>query len=68
MLSPQLLDQLKHLSRVEKLRVVQLLVGQITDEELLLTNQEYDIWSPYDSAGAATLLNEMLTEHRQAHE
>lgn len=68
MLSPQLLDELKRLSLVDKRHLVQRLVGQINDEELLLTNQEYENWSPYDSASAAVILNDILIKHPQIHE
>jgi hypothetical protein len=59
MLSNELLQELHQLSRSEKLRVVQMLVNELAEEEIL-TASDYEVWSPYDSAGAATILTEML--------
>ncbi len=65
MLSEKLIAELHELSLVEKLRVVQLLVNDLaasTDAHLLLSNTQYEVWSPYDSAGAAADLMDMLEE------
>lgn len=59
MLSNELLQELHQLSRSEKLRIVQMLVNELAEEELL-TGSGYDVWSPYDSPGAAAILSEML--------
>jgi len=68
MISEHLIEELRQLNRVEKLRVIQMLVNQITEEEAILTNTEYEVWSPYDAPGAATILTEMLEEARRQHE
>lgn len=68
MLSDVLRHELEKLNRAEKLRVVQMLVEQLAQEEELLTSQEYEVWSPYDAPGAAAILMEMLEEDRQQHE
>jgi len=47
---------------LDKLRVVQMLVEQLAQEEALLTSREYEIWSPYDAPGAAAVLMDMLEE------
>lgn len=68
MLSQTLKTELDKLSRTEKLRVVQMLVEQLAQEEELLAAREYEVWSPYDSAGAAAVLMDMLEEDRHKHE
>ena len=62
MVSPELINELHQLSPADKLRVVQLLVNELalTDTEFVFPNQLYEIWSPYDSAGAALKLQQML--------
>ncbi|MBC8099350.1 MAG: hypothetical protein H7Y11_07900 [Armatimonadetes bacterium] len=67
MLSEILKVELQKLNRVEKLRVMHMLVEQLAQEEALLTGQEYEIWSPYDAPGAAAILTEMLAEAQQQH-
>jgi hypothetical protein len=68
MLTENLMSELEKLSRVEKLRVVQLLVKQLEQEEELLTATEYEVWSPYDAPGAAEILTQMLEEDRRQSE
>lgn len=65
MLSEILRVELDKLNRAEKLRVVQMLVEQLAQEEVLLTSHEYEIWSPYDAPGAAAILMDMLEEDRR---
>lgn len=65
MISDHLIDELRQLNRMEKLRVIQLLVNQIAAEETILTDTEYEVWSPYDAPGAAAILMDMLEEDRQ---
>ncbi len=67
MLSDVLRHELEKLNRVEKLQVVQMLVTQLAREEELLTAGEYEVWSPYESAGAAAILMQMLEEDRQTN-
>jgi hypothetical protein len=63
MLSEYLIEEeLQQLNRLEKLRVIQMLVNQIAQEEEILTGTEYEVWSPYDASGAAANLLEMLEE------
>jgi hypothetical protein len=63
MLSEYLIEEeLQQLNRLEKLRVIQMLVNQIAQEEEILTGTEYEVWSPYDASGAAAILLEMLEE------
>lgn len=64
MLSDNLIQELHQLNRVEKLRVGQMLINQLAEEEAVLIGTEYEIWSPYDAPGAASILMEMLEEDR----
>ncbi|MDX1993273.1 MAG: hypothetical protein SF029_12850 [bacterium] len=68
MISEHLIEELRQLNRVEKLRVIQMLVSQIAQEEEILTGTEYEVWSPYDAPGAAAILTEMLEEDRRQNE
>ncbi len=68
MISEHLIEELRQLNRVEKLRVIQMLVNQITQEEEILTGNEYEVWSPYDAPGAAAILMDMLEEDRRQNE
>jgi len=68
MISEHLIEELRQLTRVEKLRIIQTLVNQITQEEEILTGTEYEVWSPYDAPGAAAILTDMLEEDRQRNE
>ena len=64
MISEHLIEELRQLNRVEKLRIIQMLVNQITQEEEILTGTEYEVWSPYDAPGAAAILMDMLEENQ----
>jgi hypothetical protein len=68
MISEHLIEELRQLTRVEKLRIIQMLVNQITQEEEILTGTEYEVWSPYDAPGAAAILTDMLEEDRRRNE
>lgn len=67
----ELLPSLKALPRLEKLRVVEFLVGEIAREEELLpfaADTAYQVWSPYGAAEAASTLQGMLEqEKREQH-
>lgn len=65
MLSEVLRTELDKLNRAEKLRVVQMLVEQLAEEEELLTARQYEVWSPYDAPGTAAILTEALEEERR---
>ena len=68
MISEHLIEELRQLNRVEKLRVIQMLANQIAQEEEILTATEYEVWSPYDAPGAAAILMDMLEEDRRRNE
>jgi hypothetical protein len=69
MVSPELINELHQLSAADKLRVVQLLVNDlaVSDIQLMFPNRSYEIWSPYDSAGAAIKLQQMLDDDKRSH-
>lgn len=61
----QLLPQLKQLTRIEKLKVIEFLASSLAeDEEIteLTLNTTYQVWSPYDSHQASKQLAELLKE------
>ncbi|MDQ3042619.1 MAG: hypothetical protein M3R11_09640 [Acidobacteriota bacterium] len=62
----EVLPNLKTLNRSEKLRVVKILIDEITSEEesFFESGAEYEIWSPYDSYDAAEKLQQMLEENK----
>ncbi|MBX3081491.1 MAG: hypothetical protein KF716_07620 [Anaerolineae bacterium] len=72
MLSEQLLADLHKLSRAEKLRVVQALVGDLAHdlnaEETQSTNfKEAEIWSPLEAYEAAQIMQAELDEYKRRH-
>ena len=62
----EVLPGLKTLNRSEKLRVVKILIDEITQEEesFFESGAEYEIWSPFDSYDAAEKLRQMLEENK----
>lgn len=64
MISKQLLDELHKLKRVDKLRVIQLLVGDLAIEEgaYFTDGATYEVWSPFDSPQASEALLQMLEQ------
>jgi len=65
----ELVGELRKLSRVEKLRAMQILVRDLVEEEPLLTNDtEYAIYTPFGNEAAAQVLLDMLDKNeRQQH-
>ena len=64
MISETFLAELKQLSRVEKLQVIQLLANELTIEEESYFSQgaTYDVWSPYDAPKAGETLLKLLDD------
>lgn len=62
MISAELLNNLRTLSRGEKLHILQVLVSDLAQEEaqLLIPEGAYPVWSPYDAYEAADTLLTML--------
>lgn len=66
MISNELLETLQKLNRADKLRIIQLLAGDLVAEEAahFTPGATYEVWSPYDAADAAETLLNMLEEDR----
>ena len=64
MLTSELLAEVHRLNRVEKLRLVQLLVNQLAAEEASLVAEavEYPIYTPYGNENAAAVLLDLLNK------
>jgi hypothetical protein len=64
----ELFAELHKLNRIDKLRAMEVLVLDLAAEEQaqLIPGKEYEIWSPYDSAGAAETLMKMLDDEKKA--
>ena len=70
MLSAQLLDAIQQLDKTEKLRVVQILVNDLAQDELPETTKQqmtgkHEIWSPLASDSAALVLQNALNEYKK---
>jgi len=62
----ELLPELDKLSRTDKFRAVQVLIQQLAIEEnVVLPEGEYHIWSPIEAFGAADALLAMLEESKK---
>jgi hypothetical protein len=71
MLSEELIVQLHKLSQADKVLAMQLLANDLASrigdvEDSIIPEKTYQVWSPYDSAGAAAILTELLDEYKQA--
>lgn len=65
----ELFSNVKLLSRADKLRLMQLLVVELAQEEgvsLLTAGAEYPIWTPLNAFGAAETLMKMLEARKAA--
>ncbi len=63
----EMVPSVRDLPRADKLRLMQLLVVDLAEEEgvpLLTANGEYPIWSPLDAFEAAETLTKMLDKHK----
>jgi len=62
MVSAELFDALRNLTRADKLHILQFLASELAHEEmdLLQPGQEYPVWSPYDAYEAAGAMLEVL--------
>ena len=67
----ELESTVKVLSRVEKLKLIQVIVSELAKEEsttMLKDGGTYSIWSPYDAFEAADILHDELEKEKIAHE
>ncbi|MFB2919022.1 MULTISPECIES: hypothetical protein [Aerosakkonema] len=67
MSNPELLAQLRQLSRSEKLQIIQFLTAELAKEEgIVLGNEAAEIWSAvHTSNGAAEQLMQLLETEKQ---
>jgi len=71
MVSTEMLQELRHLSKTDKLEVIQVLVADVAREEGLpaLPAGEGAVWAPYDAFEAAeTLLGALERDAKPGHE
>jgi len=66
----ELFPTLRNLTRVEKLKVMQFLVSELSREEepSLEQGATYSVWSPLNSHAAAHQLAQLLESDRQTHD
>jgi hypothetical protein len=67
MIPVHLMSDLRQLDRVDKLRVMQFLVIELSRGEgaLLKAGAEYPVWSPYNAYEAAHTMLGLLKSHQQ---
>ena len=59
----ELMGELHKLKRSDKLRAIQALAQDLAvEEETLIPNAHYEVWSPFDSASTANALLNMLNK------
>jgi hypothetical protein len=65
----ELLPDLLRLDRRDKLRAIELLAHEVAAEDSiqLVPGRQYEFWSPYDSAGVAQQLMDLLEKDRQSN-
>ena len=64
----ELMGELHKLKRVDKLRAIQVLAQDLAvEEETLVPNAHYEVWSPFDSASTANALLDMLNKSEPNH-
>lgn len=64
----ELIPLVNNLSQTDKLSLFKLLAAQIPDAELqvLFSDSEYPVWSPYDATEAANILMQMIQDDQEA--
>ena len=70
MVSAELLLTLKNLNRLDKFQIMKILISELAEQEinLIRSDQDYPIWSPYDAVEAAdTMLKVLKTTKNQDH-
>ena len=68
MSTEEVFGELRKLSRVNKLRAMDILVLELAAEEeaLLSTGMQYEVWSPFDAPAAAQSLTKLLEQEKEA--
>jgi len=68
MVSAELISTLKNLNRSDKFQIMQILISELAEQEidLIRSDQDYPVWSPYDAVEAAnTMLKVLKTAKNQ---
>ena len=68
MVSAELISTLKNLNRSDKFQIMQILISELAEQEidLIRSDQDYPVWSPYDAIEAAnTMLKVLKTAKNQ---
>jgi len=70
MVSTELISTLKNLNRSDKFQIMQILISELAEQEidLIRSDQDYPVWSPYDAVEAAdTMLKVLKRAKNQDH-
>ena len=64
----ELIPLVDNLSQLDKLSLFKLLAAQVPDAQLqvIFSDSEYPIWSPYEATEAASILMQMIQDDREA--
>ena len=64
----ELIPLVNNLSQLDKLSLFKLLAAQVPDAQLqvIFSDSEYPIWSPYKATEAASILMQMIQDDREA--
>ena len=64
----ELIPLVNNLSQLDKLSLFKLLAAQVPDAQLqvIFSDSEYPIWSPYEATEAASILMQMIQDDREA--
>lgn len=64
----ELIPLINNLSQADKLSLFKLLAAEIPDAALqvIFSESEYPVWSPYDATEAASILMQMIQDDQEA--
>jgi hypothetical protein len=64
----ELIPLVNNLSQLDKLSLLKLLASQIPNAELqvIFSEPEYPVWSPYEATEAANILMQMIQDDQEA--
>ena len=64
----ELIPLVNNLSQLDKLSLFKHLAAQVPDAQLqvIFSDSEYPIWSPYEATEAASILMQMIQDDREA--
>ena len=63
----ELIPLVNNLSQSDKLSLFKLLAAQVPDAQLqvIFSESEYPVWSPYDATEAANIMMQMIRDDRE---